>query len=531
MNLHPHSVRRTSTVLFNLLKCFYPLKENTDAIQPDKYARRIFGAWCGLLGTVVQSYFVFLNTCNHGIYLENLLDMASIVFLLASMVLLCRFNTERSAYRLGIATIIFVCTYTVLMGEDGADNLLPIFFVLPAVILFLLGLFESIFWLSLILPGLTLYCLFPEWLDMPAFSNSLVLRFLFSMFVFTGYSALVQYLSERSLKELQRADDALRKATAELKVVGGLVPVCSYCRKIRDEKGYWRQLEAFLKKHTNAYISSGVCSDCAARKGKNYQTSDFPIPASFLPMFEWKRSHENMRRSFVVYAGIIGSALLWTFIMRDFVHGDSGKAFVQVAISILLMGIVWYQHRTTRPGAASALLVVILFALLVQPFFFTTAESTEMLWFYLFPLVAGFLLSIRFAVIASLILFAFSMAALFLPHYFHLSDVTDHSRFFFLLTFFIVSIVSLIMAKMRTLYERILTRRINALEQTFQSIRTIKGLIPVCRECKAIRNDKGFWTSFDNYFKTHTDLLCSHGICESCLEKEAPGLANEPDED
>lgn len=55
----------------------------------------------------------------------------------------------------------------------------------------------------------------------------------------------------------------LQKAINEIKTLRGILPLCSFCKKIRDDKGYWNQLEAYLSKHSDADLSHGVCPDCA----------------------------------------------------------------------------------------------------------------------------------------------------------------------------------------------------------------------------------------------------------------------------
>ena len=55
----------------------------------------------------------------------------------------------------------------------------------------------------------------------------------------------------------------LERALAEVKTLGGLLPICSHCKKIRDDGGYWNQLEAYLSEHTEAEFTHGICPDCA----------------------------------------------------------------------------------------------------------------------------------------------------------------------------------------------------------------------------------------------------------------------------
>jgi len=61
----------------------------------------------------------------------------------------------------------------------------------------------------------------------------------------------------------QAAHENLEKLLAEVKTLGGMLPICSHCKKIRDDKGYWNQIEAYLNEHTDAEFTHGICPDCA----------------------------------------------------------------------------------------------------------------------------------------------------------------------------------------------------------------------------------------------------------------------------
>lgn len=55
----------------------------------------------------------------------------------------------------------------------------------------------------------------------------------------------------------------LKNALCEVKKLSGLLPICSYCKKIRDDKGYWNNLEAYIEKHSNALFTHSMCSECS----------------------------------------------------------------------------------------------------------------------------------------------------------------------------------------------------------------------------------------------------------------------------
>jgi ABC-type amino acid transport substrate-binding protein len=57
----------------------------------------------------------------------------------------------------------------------------------------------------------------------------------------------------------------LQKAFDEVKTLGSLLPICASCKKIRDDKGYWNQLEVYIQQHTGTAFSHGICPECAKR--------------------------------------------------------------------------------------------------------------------------------------------------------------------------------------------------------------------------------------------------------------------------
>ena len=50
--------------------------------------------------------------------------------------------------------------------------------------------------------------------------------------------------------------------TNEIKTLSGLLPVCSWCKKVRDDRGYWEQLEQYIASRTDASFTHGICPDC-----------------------------------------------------------------------------------------------------------------------------------------------------------------------------------------------------------------------------------------------------------------------------
>jgi hypothetical protein len=64
---------------------------------------------------------------------------------------------------------------------------------------------------------------------------------------------------------ITRQNEELTEALAEVKTLSGFLPICASCKKIRDDSGYWNQIETYIKKHSMAEFSHGICPDCAEK--------------------------------------------------------------------------------------------------------------------------------------------------------------------------------------------------------------------------------------------------------------------------
>ncbi len=67
------------------------------------------------------------------------------------------------------------------------------------------------------------------------------------------------------MNDLQRANGELRNALANIKKLSGLLPICAWCKSVRDDSGYWARIEAYLGKHAQASLTHSICPHCAER--------------------------------------------------------------------------------------------------------------------------------------------------------------------------------------------------------------------------------------------------------------------------
>lgn len=78
------------------------------------------------------------------------------------------------------------------------------------------------------------------------------------------------WLLARAYGRARRAEEARRRELAEamssIKTLKGMLPVCSWCHRVRTDAGYWQQIEAYVAQHSDATFTHGLCQDCFHRK-------------------------------------------------------------------------------------------------------------------------------------------------------------------------------------------------------------------------------------------------------------------------
>jgi len=87
-----------------------------------------------------------------------------------------------------------------------------------------------------------------------------------------GELAAIALRNSRNLDERIEAENQretviqdLKQALSQVKQLSGLLPICSHCKKVRDDKGYWKQIDAYIQDHSEAEFSHGICEECAKK--------------------------------------------------------------------------------------------------------------------------------------------------------------------------------------------------------------------------------------------------------------------------
>ena len=91
-----------------------------------------------------------------------------------------------------------------------------------------------------------------------------------------GLLAIGQDITERKQARAEREKliCELQEALKNVKTLSSLLPICMSCKKIRDDKGYWNQIEEYITEHTDTLFSHGVCPDCLKKMYSDFDKED-----------------------------------------------------------------------------------------------------------------------------------------------------------------------------------------------------------------------------------------------------------------
>ena len=77
-------------------------------------------------------------------------------------------------------------------------------------------------------------------------------------------------------KILRDEKSKLQKSLDEIKILRGFIPICSYCKQIRDDKGFWKQMEEYIRAHSDVEFSHSICSNCMKKIYNKYTLRSLP---------------------------------------------------------------------------------------------------------------------------------------------------------------------------------------------------------------------------------------------------------------
>lgn len=231
-------------------------------LPPDIRIKRTYAVLLLLLQTPLAFAFAIVA------YVENGLNLTAILCLLGTLNGIICLVLIRYVYNvkvglrfcLGYALIFLTALLAIGAGHGTAYCW---FYMFPLSAYYIFGVKEGSFWVLL------------SWLAAVAFSLlnlgphtyplGLSLRFLISYTQVAVLAWELEYLRMRYYDKLMAEKQKVEQALHEVQHLQNLLPICASCKNIRDDAGYWHQVEIYMRDHGRMEFSHGICPDCHAQ--------------------------------------------------------------------------------------------------------------------------------------------------------------------------------------------------------------------------------------------------------------------------
>lgn len=209
--------------------------------------------------------------------MEFIVDILVIIFLAVSLIVLKKSDRHLLLYRVVLPLLTLSFLYNIAIGA-GNGTAVYWLFPFPLVFFFFLGKKEGGIITAAIFFIISLLLINPFSLYLYEYDITVSLRFLASFLLVTMIAYGLEASREKFVKlsldnqtKLMEEKQNLERALGEIKTLNGLIPICCHCKKIRNDEGYWQQVEVYVRDHTHADFSHGICPECAKALYQGYK--------------------------------------------------------------------------------------------------------------------------------------------------------------------------------------------------------------------------------------------------------------------
>lgn len=167
----------------------------------------------------------------------------------------------------GFTVTLAIISYQSAVGTAGGMAFLWFYFF-PLSTFFLFGKYKGLIWVLpswVIALGLLVFDLGPY-----HYPDALAVRFMVTYTLVAIFSYNIEASRSQYYEQLLAEKASLEAALHEVKTLHGLLPICASCKKIRDDGGYWHQVESYISRHTEVQFSHSICPECRAQLYPEY---------------------------------------------------------------------------------------------------------------------------------------------------------------------------------------------------------------------------------------------------------------------
>lgn len=247
---------KISNYFWHIIACGFPRNYDIEILRKVILIKLFSVLGCiflfsfGLVAILEKNFSLFLMDYSVGIFL--------ILFLLWMRKTQ---NIKQAGY---IAASVLSVFYLFLIALGGVNQTAYLWsFTFPIFTIFILGNRKGTAVCSIFIFSALCIFICGQYISyISKYSIDVIIRFIAVFILITISVFLMEKIREKIQQTLTEANIDLKKSLEEVKALSGLLPICSKCKKIRDDKGYWNQIERYISKHSEAKFSHSMCPEC-----------------------------------------------------------------------------------------------------------------------------------------------------------------------------------------------------------------------------------------------------------------------------
>ncbi|HEY5998437.1 MAG TPA: hypothetical protein VI078_03945 [bacterium] len=236
---------------------------------------------------------------------------------------------------------------------------------------------------------------------------------------------------------------------------------------------------------------------------------------------EGRDDEDRRRRAFLVVAIALMIPALVAHGATALLRAEPIRALPPLALALLLAATLGVARRLPRLEPAARVIIPAGLASLAAAI--VAGGGGAFLWAYLLPTMVFFVFGRREGAVWSALVGAVTAVLLATG-----SGASPPSLVLrFLVTYLLVTLFASALEATRDASARALRARQGELEEALRRVRTLTGMLPICCSCRKVRDDRGAWSSLEEYLGQHTHAALTHGICPECTGVLYPGAAEQ----
>lgn len=230
-------------------------------VQLDERRKRFFVSLCIFVAVPLSAIYGLIDIWQGRVF-EGVFLLTMDALLIAVLVLFRYFIALSMMFRICAGIGLLVLVYELAIGGGDGYAFLWFYFY-PITYFYIFGRSEGGYWT--LASAACLALLLFSGISQHDYNLDLSIRILLTYSIVAILSYALEASRDHYYRALHCEKQLSEKALREVKTLSGLLPVCSHCKKVRDDKGYWNQIEAYVMAHSNAGFSHGICPECAEK--------------------------------------------------------------------------------------------------------------------------------------------------------------------------------------------------------------------------------------------------------------------------